>query len=621
MMRRCCFILLLLMAVFPSAMAQKHASVIGDERCFEMKDLYSGVYKVSRNVLVLDEQGLSEASVLVYTGKDQSLDKFSGSMFSLSGKETKIRKSDLSTVSLAEGLASDGFVTGYVPRGMQYPFTVRYDYEVRYRNGFAVFPTYTPVSKEGCGIKKGSYTIDIPEGTPVRYLATAMSDPVVETEAGRTRMTWTVTDYEGYVQEHDMPAPSGFLPRVICSPEDFVYDNHPGRQASWQELGLWQYGLLKESEDLPAGVVQKARELTAGCASDLEKVRVLYDLLRRKTRYVSIQFGIGGFKPFPASVVDRTGFGDCKALSNYMRCLLDSVGVKSEYAILNTNRRRLSREYPSFGQTNHAMLCVPMGADTLWMECTNPTVPFGYRHGDIAGHDVLLIREDGGHLVTAAPYPDSLDVREKQIDIELRADGSATMHVGLLETLEDYERWIGLREEKPSDQQERLSAVVDVQVQNFALDGIVDNADSYDGNPSWYLKGRIDFHFDARTWCTVSANRLVASVNPSSKRLLFQRGERKNPMSFVGKKVYRDRIRISIPEGYVIEALPATVELDTPWGTFRSECVEESGSAISVLQEFRMKAGFEPAENYPAYRDFARAVNKAYTSRFVLVKK
>jgi len=67
---------------------------------------------------------------------------------------------------------------------------------------------------------------------------------------------------------------------------------------------------------LPETTKQKVTELTKNAKSREEKARLLYEYVQNKTRYISIQLGIGGFQPFEARVVDETGYGDCKALSN-----------------------------------------------------------------------------------------------------------------------------------------------------------------------------------------------------------------------------------------------------------------------------------------------------------------
>ena len=82
----------------------------------------------------------------------------------------------------------------------------------------------------------------------------------------------------------------------------------------------------------------------------------------------------------------------------------------------------------------------------------------------------------------------------------------------------------------------------------------------------------------------------------------------------------RDRIRIHLPEGYRIEAVPPPVHLDTEWGTFTSSCNEEDG-IIVIDQEIRTNRFREAPDRFDDFRTFIRAVNKAYDAQIVLVRQ
>jgi transglutaminase-like putative cysteine protease len=71
---------------------------------------------------------------------------------------------------------------------------------------------------------------------------------------------------------------------------------------------------------LPEETKAKMRALVGDEKNPIMKAKLIYDYVQQKSRYVSIQVGIGGWKPMDASDVDRLG-GDCKGLTNYTKAL------------------------------------------------------------------------------------------------------------------------------------------------------------------------------------------------------------------------------------------------------------------------------------------------------------
>ena len=341
-----------LLLPFIQAGAQ-HATILTDELVYELSSPVSGQYSVHRKVLVHNEKGLPTAAFWEFTDAFHSMASFSGSI-TYQGKSRKIKKDDLINHSLTDGLADDAAICLYQPSS-PYPFTVEYDYTVSCRKGIASFPTFMPLDRENVSLVGASYTLIVPAGFAIQYFAS--SEPVVE-KGRNDRYQWKFAMPDGYREEHLMPSILTFLPYVYASPVDFSYGGTTGSQRTWKDIGLWLYGLQEGAQDLPDEAVAKFREMTKDCKTPEEKVAVLYRYLRENTRYVSIQLGIGGLKPFPASTVYKSGFGDCKALSNFLRAALAAVGVESDYYAVSTSHATLFPGYVSIGQMNHVMLAV-----------------------------------------------------------------------------------------------------------------------------------------------------------------------------------------------------------------------------------------------------------------------
>ena len=618
-MRKLLTALLLLSCGLLAAQEKYNAIVLEDTETFAMSSATSGTLTVVRSVRVFNDAGLEEAVFEEYTDQFRTLSSFKGTLEREGAKPLKIKKDDLVMVSVASGLAEDGFVHGYEPNA-SYPFTVTYEYTITYRKGIASIPTYFPVSAEKVKLEKGSYTIQVPSGTAVKTVFSKVGDPVKKAEKVDT-YSWEVPVFEGYTDEMLMPSWREIVPYVFACPADFTYAGVSGSQGTWEDVGAWIHGLKQGTDDLPEAFKSQLKDMTASAGSDLEKVRILYDYLREHTRYVSIQLGIGGYKPFPASQVQKSGFGDCKGLSNLMQSMLGAVDIPSYTTLVNTNRADFLPGYSGIGQMNHVMLCVPLPEkkDTLWLECTNPAVPLGYRHEDVAGHQVVITTADGGIPVRVRSYDDSLSRTVCETDLELAADGSAKATVKRSLYLDDTESWMNIRDWKPDTRRNRLTSGLSVQPQNVTLLGVKDNFRDYDG-PDYCPWMQVDYTFDTRQYANTGKDRLFVPVNPHPKEASLPRGKRQNELVCKRGSVVRDCIRIHLPEGYALENVPTPVSLDAEWGTFTAT-YEVEGDTVRIVQEFTLKRFREPADRFDDFRTFIRAINKAYQANLVLVKK
>lgn len=600
------------------------AVVLSDEEVFRMSSPTEGELHVVREVLAYNRNGRDAAGDLyLYTDNFCSLKSFKGEILSLQGnvKPVTVKSKDLITLALGSGLASDDVLVTYSPEG-QYPMKVRYEYVLAYKKGIASFPTFAPVEDEKVSVATASYTVDVPEGFKVRSYA-SLVESSFSSDEGRDRYTWTVHDFAGIRDEDLMPSIREMLPLVYAAPETIHYGGYEGTQSTWKEIGSWLAQMQEGSLELPPEAVAKVEELTRNCRTDYEKLATLYAFLRSSTRYVSIQLGIGGLRPFPAAEVYKTGFGDCKGLSNYMKALLKAAGVASEYFIINTNRASLLPGYASVGQMNHAMLAVPLPefGDTVWVECTNPTVPLGYRHEDAAGHEVVLVTEDGGELVRIPSYPDSLSRQVQRTRVILSADGSARISLRKELYLDLVEPYIGFLEYKPETRMKMMTLAMKLHPDHFTIGEVRDNFNDYPLSGRNYVpEMSIDCSFDTGIYANANGNRLFVPLNPVAQIVPFQKGERINDIDIKGGSTYEDIITLVIPEGYSIESLPPDEHLEAEWGSFRSTS-QARGREIEIHQVFSYRPCRFPASRYDDFRSFARNVNKKYAATLVLKKE
>ena len=620
-MRRILSVMVLCFFVsFAQAQEMKLGAIIERyDASFHMASQTTGTYKVNMRVCVLSTEAADEAVFTAYQDAFRSLSSFSGVLESGGKVIKKYKMSDLKTASVGEGSITEATVS-YLQPVAPVPYVVEYTYEMSYKNGFITFPSFIPVTEPDVTLMSASYTISVPPGTELMYYSSM--EPVKETGEKADTYKWEVPQFHGYVHEHMMPSIYEKVPYLYVGPKSFTYSRTNGEQTDWNTVGMWLYGLQKDVCAVPDALRAKVGQLTAGASSDREKIKILYEYLRQNTRYVSIQLGIGGMKPFPVETVMNSGFGDCKALSVYMQALLSAAGIHSEYLIVNTDRRDLFKDYYSVGQMNHAMLCVPMQKDTLWIECTNPRLPLGYRHDDIAGHEVVLVGEKGGQKVRVRPYPDSLRRSVESFEVALNADGSAHC-VGLRHlVLDDVEAYVGFSALTDKTKFDAIMGANSLTPDNFRILSVTDNFEDWvnmEDGEEYIPETDIRYEFDAAKYAKVSGDRIFLDLNPFAKQVRADRKQRVNDYVRSRMLIIEDAVSVKLPDGYTVESMPSSSTISSPFGTLQTDVAFADGK-LNVVQTLTMNPGRFTKEEYDLYRTFAKDVTKAYSTRVVLRK-
>jgi hypothetical protein len=189
------------------------------------------------------------------------------------------------------------------------------------------------------------------------------------------------------------------IPSVLVIPLNFNYIK-PGSFDSWKSMGEWELAIDKGLDDLTPGEMSNIDQITKGINDPRKIVSLLYHYMQDNTRYIFVNIDLGGFQPYPASYVCNNRFGDCKALSNYMKTMLAYKGIKSyKLDVLAGNIvEKIYTDFPS-QQFNHVMLAVPFPNDTIWLECTSNYKPVNYLGNFTQNRPVLWIEPNNSRIV------------------------------------------------------------------------------------------------------------------------------------------------------------------------------------------------------------------------------
>jgi transglutaminase-like putative cysteine protease/Flp pilus assembly protein TadD len=135
---------------------------------------------------------------------------------------------------------------------------------------------------------------------------------------------------------------------------------HVSTYKTWSDVATWYTGLVRGQLE-PNGAIQQAvREAVKGIKDERAKIRAIYDLVVKRTRYVGLEFGIHGYQPYRVSQVFARKFGDCKDKASLLVVMLKEAGIDASLVLARTRHGGdLDAEPASLAPFDHAIAWVP----------------------------------------------------------------------------------------------------------------------------------------------------------------------------------------------------------------------------------------------------------------------
>lgn len=580
-------------------------------------DMNNATCKVTKTMTILNKQGEGFAHFYAFNDKFREMKDFSAVVKNASGSVIrKIGKKDLTISSMSDQMATDAYSIVYEYKIPTYPYTIEYTYEEKWKNGIISYPAFTPIQSYMQSLVNASYRIELPADMNLRYDANFDCNVKDEVIGNKHIYSFTAHNLKAINSEPLAPALRDIYPRVLIAPADFCYDSFCGKMSSWQDFGVWTSKLLKDRDNVPEAFSNKLIELTKDARDDREKVEILYKYLQDNWRYVSIQLGIGGLQPIDAASVAKTNFGDCKGLSNLMKAMLKVVGIPSNYCkIYMGSKKYFPEKFSNANETNHVILLVPLKNDSIWLECTSQTIPFGFVHDDIAGHDALVVTEDGGKLCRLPIYTDKQNKQQSFVEINITEDGSSKGNMRFIEHLNGYLYNVSAMTSKD---REKVIGYINrnIKFPKVQIDNINTKEDK-SSLPSCSLSA----DFVATDFVNKTGTRLFIPACPLEKGSYNMLSSNTRIQDIVINNGFSesDSIIINIPESYITESLPKNISLTTPFGKFATE-VKQDGNKITYIQNIDIFTGRYNKSQYKEIKAFFSEITAATKRKLVLRK-
>lgn len=577
-----------------------------------IENLNKAIIKTKQVFTVISAEGRSNLRFVEYNTSYSSLGDVEIKVFDKLGKQVnKYKKKDLTVQAIGDQFIDDVYASYINISAPSYPVTIEAEYEQVLKSTLAL-PDFKFMAHK-TSVLESNYTIRIPKDISLRHRSRHIKlDPLVQEEGNRKIFKWSIKNMAAKEYEEGSVDYSVAFPYVQVITEQFSHYGHKGDMSTWNGFGKWISQLYKGLDELDMERQQFFRELVKDAPDEEEKIRRIYDYLQKNFRYVSIQLGIGGLQPFSASFTDQKKYGDCKALSNYMKAALKTVGIKSHVAIINAeyNKEPADPAFPA-NTFNHVILCVPGNKDSIWLECTSNTAAFGELGNFTENRNALLITEDGGVLVPTPKSRSSANQFQTFTSIKLENDLSAITDTRMSVLGEFRGMMFSLIKNNKDDQKLGIIRVLGYkQPDDFEL------MKDPGKNNSYSLKMAIrkvpEFSSGSKFFISPRIHKVWGSKMPASE-------QRNLDFYFPFPFILSDTTVMVLPNGFTVEALPKEKTLKCGYGSYHFSTwhnVQENAvysSTTLVLDKYKILA-----KDYNEVKNFFDEVLKDDSQRLVV---
>ncbi|SNR44109.1 Transglutaminase-like enzyme, putative cysteine protease [Lutibacter agarilyticus] len=579
------------------------------------------IFKVKTAVTVLNKLGDQHKYISVDFDKNQKIKEIKTLVYDAFGNEIeKVKSKEYEEVSAVDGstLYGDSKVLYYRYVPTVYPYTIYSEYEIETINtGFV--PDWRPISSYLTAVESSTYNLVSAEGLKVRFKEKNFEDYTIEKETSETSLSFKIENIPAIKREPYSPRLAEITPVLITGLYKFNLEGIKGEAANWSEFGKWQYDYLKAGNDhLLASTKMEVSKLVEGINDPIEKAKIIYKYVQDRTRYISVQVGIGGWMPIPADVVHRLGYGDCKGLTNYTKTLLDAVGIESYYTVIwaGDNSKDIDKDFFSM-QGNHIILNLPTEKEDIWLECTNQKVPFGYLGDFTDDRDALVITPNGGIIKHTQRYAPEDNYQHTKGSFEIDANGTIKAQVKINSKGTQYMDNL-LRNDGESQQElenlfkEYLSYINNIK---FSKIEVFNNREA--------MAFEEEIEFSATNYATTSGSEMLIPINAFNRNSAIPNRvrNRKLPFEISHGYVDVDEIEITLPSTLQVVYVPENKLIESDYGEYIVEVSKIDEYNYLYKRTIRIEEGKHPKEDYDLYRTFRKNIRKYDNSKIVLKSK
>lgn len=439
-----------------------------------------------------------------------------------------------------------------------------------------------------------------------------LGDVELMEDRGTGEVSFTIENVPALVAEENMPSAIDLYPSVVYS-----------SYSDWNEPAAFFAGEFFPHLRTDGEVAARVKELTAGLSSEDEAVRAIFLDVATGIRNIHLLLGLGGYEPNDADRVLENKYADTRDKAVLLISMLRAAGHDA-YPALVAGRTDASfvEAVPALKQFSRILVAIPDGEGYRFLDPFLDDVLYGFvRWG--RGNTALVVKDDGaGELIGIPGFSPDENVAANTIDIDMNADGSATLRAECrLTGYFDRKTRMDLKDETPSEKDMLFDSAA-----NVASSGATSVEYSHSDLKDLTEQVSVVQTIDAPDFAVPQGDMMIVHLPPFPHS--FARtgayptlAERNYPFVFPCEFVSELEMRISVPEGYSVAWVPEPFAATAAGVSFNLSCgMSEDGAALVWKRTVVVNERTVSTEDYVVFKDSYDALSSPKNMLVILEK-
>lgn len=413
------------------------------------------------------------------------------------------------------------------------------------------------------------------------------------------------------IEDH-MPPRNELMLRVVFTYAHGLPEANPDK--FWRDFDHKEYDAVQKFVGKSGSVRAAVKEMITEQDTPETKLQKMYARVQ-KIRNLSYEFRKTPEERANQGIVENSsvddvwthGYGHKRDIDWVFLAMARAAGFEAD-AVLVSNRKQsfFKKARNQASELGFTAVAVKTRSGELLLDPGGYLAPFGFLPWEETGVPALkLDKQDGTWFETKLGSSETTQIR-RQADLRLNADGSLE---GKLNVIYSGQQAYAKRiDQMRADDAGRKTALED-EVKSYIP---VSSQVELTNQPDWSSAVptlTAEFHIKVPGWAVVGAKHctIATGLFGNSEKGLFEHADRTNAIYFEYPYGVIDEIKINLPDGWKVEALPKPVTLDLKAAKFTFDS-QGTGTTVVLKRELRIEFALMDRKFYPTVRSFFQTV-------------